>query len=74
VSFIANELIENAMKFNDRASGYPISMMLQLYADSLVFLMKNSIPPETVERFQAFIQKIIGWKSETAPKGSNLWQ
>lgn len=59
VSFIANELLENAMKFSDRSSTCPISMTLQLYADSLVFLAKNSISPETRESLQAFIQEVI---------------
>jgi hypothetical protein len=56
VSFIANELLENAMKFNDWTSDYPISITLQLQAEGLVFLAKNSIPRESTENFQAYIQ------------------
>lgn len=59
VSFIANELLENAMKFNDQANDYPISITLQLHSDSLVFLAKNSVDPESVKNFQAFIQVLI---------------
>ena len=31
VSYIANELLENAIKFNDETSQYPISIHLQLH-------------------------------------------
>jgi hypothetical protein len=59
VSFIANELLENAMKFNDCKAEYPISITLQLHADSLIFVAKNSLPVESVEGFQAFIQEML---------------
>jgi hypothetical protein len=59
VSFIANELLENAMKFSDIATGYPISITLQLHEESLVFIATNSLSPETIAPFQAFIQEII---------------
>ncbi|SRR5579883_2972268 len=59
VSFIANELLENAMKFNDSTTNYPISITLQLHQDSLVFLATNSLKAQTVDHFQAFIQEII---------------
>ncbi|MDX2243407.1 MAG: DUF6272 family protein [Leptolyngbyaceae cyanobacterium bins.302] len=59
VSFIANELLENAMKFNDPVAEYPISITLQLHKDCLVFLATNSIKAEAVEQFQAFIQELI---------------
>src|SRR3712207_4556398 len=43
VSFIANELLENAMKFNDKTSLHPISIRLQMYSQRLVFIATNSI-------------------------------
>lgn len=57
VSYIANELLENAMKFNDTASQQPISIALHLYSDRLIFLVSNSIPPQAVEKFQELIAK-----------------
>ena len=59
VSYIANELLENAMKFNDEKSLYPISIQLQLFSDRIVFYMTNSVPPNSVEEFQAYIQTLI---------------
>ena len=59
VSYIANELLENAIKFNDETSQYPISIHLQLHNDRLVFLTTNSISAEAAEKFQAFIQELM---------------
>jgi hypothetical protein len=59
VSFIANELLENAMKFNDETSPQPISIRLQMHSHRLVFLATNSVNPQDAEKFQAFIQELI---------------
>ena len=59
VSYIANELLENAMKFNDETSDYPIDIKLQLESDGLIFLVANSIPPQAVGKFQAYIQELL---------------
>lgn len=58
VSYIANELLENAMKFNDETSQQPISIALHLYSDRLVFLVTNSIPPQAIGKFQSLIAKL----------------
>lgn len=58
VSYIANELLENAMKFNDETSPYPISIKLQLHSDRIVFISTNSVYPQSVESFQAFIEEL----------------
>jgi hypothetical protein len=58
VSFIANELLENAMKFNDEASPHPISLRLQMNSDSLVFLVTNSVTSEAIAKFQVFIKEL----------------
>lgn len=59
VSYIANELLENAMKFNDDNSQHPISIRLHLEDDKLVFAITNSISPDAVRKFQAFIHELI---------------
>lgn len=59
VSFIANELLENGMKFNDESSPFPISLQLQLYDDKLVFISTNSISNEAAERFQSLISELM---------------
>lgn len=58
VGFIANELLENAMKFNDETSPHPISIRLHMDSDRLVFLSTNSIHPRAVGQFQAFIEEL----------------
>jgi len=59
VSYIANELLENAMKFNDETSHYPIDIKLQLQSDGLIFSVANSIPPSSVGKFQVYIQQLL---------------
>lgn len=59
VSFIANELLENAMKFNDESLPQPISIRLQMDSHRLVFLATNSVHPHRVKKFQSFIQELI---------------
>ncbi len=59
VSYIANELLENAMKFNDETSDYPIDIKLQLESDRVIFSVANSIPPKAVGKFQAYIQQLL---------------
>jgi len=59
VSYIANELLENAMKFNDETSEYPIDIKLQLKSDGVIFSVANSIPPKAVGKFQAYLQQLL---------------
>ena len=58
VSFIGNELLENAMKFSDETSHHPISLTLQMHSDKLVFLTTNSVHPQAIAKLQAFIQEL----------------
>ncbi len=60
VSYVANELLENAMKFNDETSQSPISIQFQLHSDSLMLCASNSVFPENAEGFQLFIQELLG--------------
>jgi hypothetical protein len=59
VSYIANELLENAMKFNNETSEYPIDIKLQLESDGVIFSVVNSISPQAVDKFQAYIQQLL---------------
>ena len=58
VSFIANELLENAMKFSDETSQRPISIQLHLSPERIVFVTTNTISPQAVDRFQGYIQEL----------------
>jgi hypothetical protein len=59
VSFVANELLENAMKYSDINAGLPINLEVHLFSDRLIFVSKNSLYPETIPEFQLYIQKIM---------------
>jgi hypothetical protein len=59
VSYIANELLENAVKYSDAAANLPISISLYLYEQQIVFHAVNYANPEEVDRYQAFIQTLL---------------
>jgi hypothetical protein len=59
VSFVANELLENAMKYSDINAGLPINLEVHLFSDRLIFVSKNSLHPETIDGFQAYIKNIL---------------
>jgi hypothetical protein len=59
VSFIANELLENAMKFSDYTLNKPITIQLYLKSDKLIFVVINTITHQVLEPFQLFIEKLI---------------
>ncbi len=57
--YIANELLENAMKFSDDSVRYQTKIAFHLYRDKLVFHVVNVIKAERVAAFQAFIQRLL---------------
>jgi len=62
VSYIANELLENAMKFNDEASKYPIKFGIHLIQEpgvTVVLEATNSVSASSLDRFQAFIKELL---------------
>lgn len=58
IAYIANELIENAMKFNDSSTNRPIDIALHLRSDRIVFMITNTVIPEKAPAFQEYIQEI----------------
>jgi hypothetical protein len=58
-AYIANELLENAMKYNDESSHQAIVFSLNLYTDQLVFLTANSIGVGHIIQFQDYIQELL---------------
>lgn len=58
VSFVANELLENAMKYSDKSAGQPINLEVHLFSDRLIFLSKNSVHQNAIANFQTYLQKI----------------
>ncbi len=59
VSFIANELLENAMKFSDASTNYPIKIKLKLSQEKLFFVVTNSIEKQRIESFKKHIQDLL---------------
>ena len=59
VGYIANELLENAMKFSYAPAGQPVSIGLHLDENRMRFYVTNSINPQTVTEFQQFIQRLL---------------
>lgn len=59
VSYIANELIENAVKYSDEGSDLPISITLHLYEQEIIFEVTNYTTLAWAETYQAFIQTLL---------------
>jgi hypothetical protein len=59
VNYIANELLENAMKYNNQDSGYPIILQLHLHENQIVFCLTNSVIPQQISDFQEYIEKVL---------------
>lgn len=59
VSYLANELIENAMKYSDQNVDYAVSISLYLYEQEIVFIITNYANQQAVDRYQNFIQELL---------------
>ncbi|HEY9297573.1 MAG TPA: ATP-binding protein [Phormidium sp.] len=59
VSYIANELLENAVKYSDSSANLPITITLYLYEQELIFNVTNYAHKVTVEKYQQFIHKLL---------------
>lgn len=59
ISYIANELLENTMKFSYTAPQYPISIRLSLFPSELRFYVSNSVHPAELKEFQNYVQKLL---------------
>ena len=67
VSYVANELLENAMKFSDRTSNFKVRFgvyFLEHYPEqdsqvTAVIYATNSTTPENAEKFQTFLTQLL---------------
>jgi len=57
VSYIANELLENAMKYSD-GGNQPITIRLVLEADRIVFEEANATTPDIANSYRGFIDEL----------------
>jgi hypothetical protein len=59
ISYIANELIENAIKYSDRDLNHPVGITLYLYESSITCVVTNHASTTTVGTFQSFLTKLF---------------
>ncbi|AFZ12723.1 hypothetical protein Cri9333_1839 [Crinalium epipsammum PCC 9333] len=62
VSYVANELLENAMKFNNPTSKFKIKFgihFIEEFEVTAVIFATNSVNAEGLEKFQRFIQELL---------------
>ena len=62
VSYVANELLENAMKFNDETANYPIKFGIHFIEDqeiTVVLFVTNTISSERKAKFLEKIEEIL---------------
>jgi hypothetical protein len=59
VKYIANELLENAMKFQDAQRPYSARIFLSLHLDELIFTVTNGVTPVHAQALQAYIEKLL---------------
>ena len=59
ISYIANELLENAMKFSGGASRRTVSIEMFLESDTISLYSTNGLSPDKFEPFQQFITRLL---------------
>ena len=59
VSYVANELLENAMKFSYAPSQHAIHLAMYLEAEAISLYVTNSIDPHAVAAFQQAIARLL---------------
>ena len=59
VSYIANELLENGMKYCVKESAFPISIQIHLTPKLIILQLTNSVSIEQSKCFQTQIDKLL---------------
>lgn len=59
VAYVANELLENAMKFTYEPAQHAVNIGLHLHQNEMFFYVTNTVDPAIVAEFQAFIHQIL---------------
>jgi hypothetical protein len=65
VSYVANELLENAMKFSYAPSQHAISIAMYLEAEAVSLYVTNSVDPHAVAAFQQAIARLLTEDTDT---------
>jgi hypothetical protein len=59
VTYIANELLENAMKYHEPHTDIPIGIHLELTKDHITVSASNGAGTGQVERYRAFVEHLL---------------
>lgn len=59
VSYITNELLENAMKYSYKNNEYPITLHLQFEERKMRIFVNNTITEATSEEYQLYINELL---------------
>ena len=59
ISFIANELLENAMKFTHASAHHTVTIEMYLQADVIRLYTINCIAPDRIQPFQQYIGRLL---------------
>lgn len=59
VTYIANELLENAMKYHEHNVDIPIGLRLELCPDHVTVSASNGVGSNQAERYRTFIENIL---------------
>jgi len=59
VSYAANELLENGMKFHAREQDIPITLRLELHPDRVRLHVSNGVSAEAGARYQSMVETIL---------------
>jgi hypothetical protein len=59
VTYIANEFLENAMKYHERDVDIPIGIRLELTSDQITVSASNGVGAEQARRYQSFVEGIV---------------
>jgi hypothetical protein len=59
VSYIANELLENTMKYSDETANLAVSISLYLYDEKLIFRVSNPAEVNVAKEYQSFVRKLV---------------
>ncbi len=59
IAYVANELLENTMKFREVVHQVPVSLKVSLSKQLLRFYVTNTISPLSSLRFQEYIRRVL---------------
>src|SRR4029079_15500163 len=65
VSYVANELLENAMKFSYASSQQAISIVMYLEADAVTLYVTNNVNPYTMAAFRQTMARLLTEDTDT---------